>query len=213
MKIFSKWHLGAFLVGIGGGLALIFFLVGGTGLGGSLDGTGVFDSSGRTGVQGIPDPPKAPDFALKRLNGETFRLSEHRGTVVVINFWATWCPPCRKEVPDFVDLQKSMKDYVLFVGVSLDKGGAEKVRAFTEKFGVNYPVVIDDGTAAKKYGPIPVIPTSFIVDLKGRVRLRSVGLLTKEKLRPVLRTLARGEALGTVGPPFQRVGDRFGARR
>ncbi|MCS3676312.1 peroxiredoxin [Salinibacter ruber] len=213
MNIFSKWHVGAFLVGIGGGLALIFFLGGETGLGGSLDGTGVFGTLGRTGGKEPPDPPKAPDFALERLNGETFRLSEHRGTVVVINFWATWCPPCRKEVPDFVDLQKSMTGEVLFVGVSLDEGGAEKVRDFTEKFGVNYPVVIDDGTVAKKYGPIPVIPTSFVVDPKGRVRLRSVGLLTKETLRPVLRALVRGETLGTVAPPFQRVGDRFGAKR
>jgi cytochrome c biogenesis protein CcmG/thiol:disulfide interchange protein DsbE len=69
---------------------------------------------------------QAPDFALERLNGERFRLSEHRGTVVVINFWATWCPPCREEIPEFVELQTEMEGEVLFVGVSMDKGDPER---------------------------------------------------------------------------------------
>lgn len=155
-----------------------------------------------TGVRSVPE---VPDFALKQLNGETFRLSDHRGNVVAINFWATWCPPCREEIPDLIELQEEMNEEVLFVGVSLDEGGPEKVRTFAEEFGINYPIVIDDGTVAQKYGPIRGIPTTFLVDREGRVRVRSIGLLTKENLRPVLRALVRGEELGKVRPPFRHV--------
>lgn len=94
---------------------------------------------------------------------------------------------------------------MLFLGVSLDKGGREKVRAFAEEFGINHPIVIDDGTVAQKYGSIRGIPTTFLVDREGHARLRLIGLLTKENLRPVLRALVRGEELGKVRPPFRHV--------
>lgn len=156
---------------------------------------------------------EAPDFALERLNGETFRLSEHRGTVVAINFWATWCPPCREEIPEFVELQEEMKGEMLFVGVSLDKGPPAEVRSFAEEFGINYPIVIDDGTAVEKYGPIAGIPTTFLVGPEGTVRLQAMGQLTKESLRPVLQALAEGEELGKVGPPFKPVDRPLGKER
>lgn len=148
---------------------------------------------------------QAPDFALERLNGKTFRLSDQRGTVVAINFWATWCPPCRKEMPEFIELQDKMEGEVLFVGVSLDKEGPEKVRTFTEAIGVNYPIVIDDGTVTKKYGPIAGIPTTFLVDREGQVRVQAMGRLTKEDLRPVLKALAEGRKLENIKPPFRPV--------
>jgi len=156
---------------------------------------------------------QAPDFALERLNGERFRLSEHRGTVVVINFWATWCPPCREEIPEFVELQTEMEGEVLFVGVSMDKGDPEKVRSFAEEFGINYPIVIDDGTVSEKHGPISGIPTTFLVDREGSARLQAMGQLTKESLRPVLQALAEGEELGKVGPPFKPVDRPLGKER
>ena len=156
---------------------------------------------------------EAPDFALERLNGETFRLSEHRGTVVAINFWATWCPPCREEIPEFVELQEEMKGEMLFVGVSLDKGPPAEVRSFAEEFGINYPIVIDDGTAVEEYGPIAGIPTTFLVGPEGTVRLQAMGQLTKESLRPVLQALAEGEELGKVGPPFKPVDRPLGKER
>ena len=146
----------------------------------------------------------APDFALERLSGETFHLSDHRGKVVAINVWATWCPPCREEIPDLIEVQKQMRGEVLFVGVSIDKGGPEKVRAFAEEFGINYPVVIDDGTVVRKYGPMPGIPTTIFVGPRGKVRTRAIGLLTEENVRPVLKALAEGEELKNLEPPFQR---------
>jgi peroxiredoxin len=220
MKTVSTWHIGAFLGGIGLGLGLIVFLLGGdiypgarsdrAAYGGTQARTSPQDRSQEQAEEDSSAPPEAPDFTLERLSGETFRLSDQRGTVVVINFWATWCLPCRKEIPDFIELQQSMKGDVLFVGVSLDKRGKEKVRAFADGLDVNYPIVIDDGAATEKYGPIPVIPTSFVVGRDGRVRLQSVGLLTKKKLRPVLRKLAGGGRLGAVEPPFRRVDGPLG---
>ena len=147
----------------------------------------------------------APDFALERLSGETFRLSDHRGKVVAINFWATWCPPCREEIPDLIAVQEQMRGDVLFVGVSLDKGSPDKVRAFAERFGINYPVVIDDGRVLEKYGPIPGLPTTFFIGPGGRVRVEAIGLLTKENMRPVLGALAEGRELEHLEPPFRRV--------
>ena len=159
-----------------------------------------------TGPAAVPEADSlAPDFALERLNGETFRLSDHRGQVVAINFWATWCPPCREEIPDLIAVQEEMRDDVLFVGVSLDKGSPDKVRVFAERFGINYPVVIDDGRVLEKYGPIPGIPTTFFVGPGGRLRAKAIGLLTKENVRPVLRALAEGRKLEHLEPPFRRV--------
>jgi len=149
--------------------------------------------------------PMAPDFALERLNGETFRLSEHRGTVVAINVWATWCPPCREEIPDLIQLQEQMRGDVLVVGVSLDKRPPAIVRDFAERVGINYPIMMGDGTVLDKYGPLPGIPTTFVVGPAGRVRLQAVGLLTTENARPVLRTLAEDQEVEEVKPPFQKV--------
>lgn len=190
-------------------LALSIFVL--LGLGGyvvtqGLPFSGQGGETSRRGAAGAPEKRQlAPDFALERLNGETFRLSDHRGTVVAINFWATWCPPCRKEMPEFIDLQDEMEGEVLFVGISLDKEGPEKVRTFTEAIGVNYPIVIDDGTVTKKYGPIAGIPTTFLVDREGQVRVQAMGRLTKEDLRPVLEALSEGEKLGEMSPPFKPV--------
>ena len=157
--------------------------------------------------------PPAPDFALERLNGEMFRLSDHRGKVVAINFWATWCPPCREEIPDLIDVQKKMKGEVLFVGVALDKGSPEKVRAFAEEFGINYPIIIDDGRVVEKYGPILGIPTTFFVSPNGHVPVKAVGLLTRENLRPVLKALIEGGELEHLKPPFRRIRHPFGIKR
>lgn len=136
------------------------------------------------------DEPMAPDFALKTMKGKTFRLSDHRGKVVVINFWATWCPPCRSEIPDFIELQNELGDNgLLFVGVSLDRGGFEVVRPFAEQMGINYPLVVDDGTVTNKYGNVPGLPTTFVVGPKGRVRGYAPGAIRGRRLRPTLKKL------------------------
>jgi|GEM_PF-231660 peroxiredoxin len=138
---------------------------------------------------------EAPDFSLPTLEGDTYSLSNSRGNVVVVNFWATWCPPCREEIPDFIRLQEEYKDQGLtIVGVSLDEEGFDVVRPFAEQYDFNYPVVVDDGTAAAAYGPIAVMPTTFLVDRKGLVRYYAPGMLTSEGLRPVLTQMLNEES-------------------
>ncbi len=133
---------------------------------------------------------QAPDFVVETLDGDLFSLSEQHGKVVVVNFWATWCAPCRQEMPDFVALQKALGPRgVQFVGVSLDKDADAHVRAFTERIGVNYPVGIDDGTVENLYGPLSIMPTTFVIDRAGNVRYYAPGMLTDEALRPALLDL------------------------
>ncbi|WP_105011437.1 TlpA disulfide reductase family protein [Salinibacter sp. 10B] len=134
--------------------------------------------------------PQAPDFTLQRMNGETFQLSEHRGEVVVLNVWATWCPPCRVEIPGFVDLQRQFReDGVTFVGLSVDEEGLAAVRQFAEDQTLNYPQVADRGVAYRKYGSTTTVPRTFVIDKRGQIRYQHTGLLLKGALKPVLEQL------------------------
>lgn len=134
----------------------------------------------------------APDFTLTDMEGNPFTLSDHRGTVVVLNLWATWCPPCREEIPDFMALQEEMQGDVLFLGVSVDREGWDIVRPFVELMEINYPQVVDDGTIARLYGPIRGIPTTFLINRDGYVEGYAPGMLHKERLRPLLEALIAG---------------------
>ena len=136
--------------------------------------------------------PPAPDFALETIGGETFRLSEQEGRVVVLNFWATWCVPCRYEIPDFIALQEKFgTDDVVFVGVSPEQGNRQGVAYFAEEMGITYPIIVDDGSAERAYGPILSLPTTFLIDRAGRVRAHVPGMVAREMLEPALRALAR----------------------
>lgn len=136
------------------------------------------------------DLKEAPDFTLEMMNGEMFTLSDHEGKIIVLNIWATWCPPCRKEIPDFIEIQKNMREEgVLFVGVALDQEGWKVVRPFAKKYGINYPIVVDNGTVRRKYGPFRGIPTTFIINREGKVAYVSLGMTPKSVLKPVLNKL------------------------
>ncbi len=118
----------------------------------------------------------APDWRLTSLDGKAIKLSDFKGKVVVLNFWATWCPPCRREIPDFVALQKQYADKgLVIIGVSLDEGGAAVVKPFVKKIGINYPVVMGDQKTIAAYGGIQVVPTTFIIDKTGKVAAQHEG--------------------------------------
>lgn len=123
---------------------------------------------------------KAADFALKTLDGKTVKLSDYKGKIVIIDFWATWCPPCRKGIPDLVEIQKQYKENVVVIGISLDQENTIKDLApFIKQYGINYPVVLGDQKVVMDYGNIQAIPTSFIVDQAGNIVDTHVGLVPK----------------------------------
>ncbi len=110
----------------------------------------------------------APAFTLTNLDGKPVSLADFRGKVVVLDFWATWCPPCKREIPDFIDLQKEYGSRgVQIVGIALDE--LEKVQAFARQNGMNYPVLLGSDEVSMKYGGIEGIPTTFIIDKSGTI--------------------------------------------
>ena len=124
---------------------------------------------------------KAPDFSLKSVEGKTIKLSDYKGKVVIIDFWATWCPPCRRGIPDLVSIQNEYKNKVVVIGISLDREKTIKdVPGFIKDYQINYPVVYGDDNVVIAYGGIQSIPTSFVVDKKGNVVDMHVGLVSRD---------------------------------
>jgi peroxiredoxin len=125
----------------------------------------------------------APDFSLRDLKGNTLTLASYKGKVLVLNFWATWCPPCRAEIPDFIEAYKENKIRGLeILGVSVDRMAPDKLLAFVNKAGINYPIAFADQTIEKNYEPGDYIPATIVVDRKGVIRHRHVGQLEKAAL-------------------------------
>lgn len=122
---------------------------------------------------------KAPDFKLKLTDGKTIKLSDHKGKIVIVDFWATWCPPCRRSIPDLIDIQKTYKDKVVIIGISLDTETKEDVVPFMKKYGINYPVAYGSAEVVQSYGYVEAIPTAFIIDQKGNIAATHVGLVDK----------------------------------
>jgi len=122
----------------------------------------------------------APDFALQDVNGKDVSLADYKGNVIMVNFWATWCGPCKREIPDFVELQKTYGGKGLkIVGIALDD--PSEVNAFVKNERLNYDVLIGTDEVAMRYGNIRSIPTTFLVDREGKIVSSYVGLQPKEK--------------------------------
>lgn len=131
----------------------------------------------------------APSVVAETMNGDRFRLQDYRGDVVVVNVWATWCPPCRVEMPGFVDLQEEFRDDgVRFVGIALDQSGAEAVRPFAEEKNINFPQILDPALAARHF-PGDVVPRTYLIDKRGRIRYEHSGVILKWALDDALETL------------------------
>jgi len=134
---------------------------------------------------------KAPNFSLQDINGKTVRLSDYSGKVIILNFFATWCPPCREEIPDFIELVNTTdKERFAIIGISVEKGDEGTVRKFAAANKINYPVLVDDGFVSKTYGSISSIPTTFIIDRNSNITEKIIGSRTKrefeDKIKPLL---------------------------
>jgi len=136
------------------------------------------------------DPKPAPAFTVKDLDGRDIAPASLRGKVVIVNFWATWCGPCRAEIPDLVALQDKYKDTLQVIGISEDEAGVDVVRRFAAEHKINYPVAMMTPEIEKMYPGITALPTSFILDRESRVVQKHVGMLTARTTEFETRHLA-----------------------
>lgn len=162
-----------------GALALLLFLLGGC------------QGANQGNVPGllVKNSP-APDFTLQDLSGKTISLHDFKGKAVLLDFWATWCPPCRREIPHFVDMYKKYQDKGLaIVGVALDDEGTKVVKPFVEEYKVNYTIVLGTPQIQRAYGGIQGIPTTFIIDKEGRIVHSFVGYREPEEIEKKIQPL------------------------
>lgn len=125
------------------------------------------------------------DFRLTDTDGKVHRLADYRGKWVIVNFWATWCPPCLEEIPDLVAITESRKDVRVF-GVAMEFQDPKQVLQFAEGMFVNYPIVLGDRKTADQVGKVMGLPTTFIYDPQGKLAVRHVGKITRKQIERLL---------------------------
>ncbi len=156
----------------------------------------------RAAVKPEKDRKAAPAFSLKDSMGRTVTLAEYKGKTVLLNFWATWCGPCKIEIPWLMEFEQKYKDKGFAVlGVSLDEEGWDVVKPYLERTKVNYRMLLGDDMVAQLYGGVDSLPTSFIIDRQGRIAATHVGLVSKsvyEKDLDAILGLRAESSLGRV---------------
>jgi cytochrome c biogenesis protein CcmG/thiol:disulfide interchange protein DsbE len=135
------------------------------------------------------EPAQTRDFSLEDINGKTVNLADYRGKVVILNFWGTWCPPCRAEIPDFIKFYKNYKDKgVEIIGIAVSSP-EEDVKKMVEDYGINYTVCMSDKKVENLYGGIRAVPTTFIIDKKGESLPPKMGSLSESQLIEIVEPL------------------------
>jgi thiol-disulfide isomerase/thioredoxin len=148
-------------------------------------------------IRFVRNPDPAPDFKLTTLEGKPVTLADSHGKVILLNFWATWCGPCRAEIPDLIELQNKYKDRLQILGLVVDDDDQNAIKEFVEKFGINYPVAIASNDIRFQYGGIAALPTSFVLDSEGRIVQKHEGLRDPILYETEIRSLL-GLSIGNV---------------
>ncbi len=131
----------------------------------------------------------APDFSLPELDGHQVTLSSYRGKIVLLDFWATWCVPCREEIPHFVELQDKYRDRGLqIIGVSMDDS-VDPVRPFARQFRINFPVVMGNAKIGEQYGGVLGLPIAFLLDRNGRIVKKHIGATSPDVFESEITSL------------------------
>lgn len=140
-------------------------------------------------IRFVSNPLPAPPFLMTDLDGQAVSTAQWKGKVVILEFWATWCPPCRAEIPMLIHLQSRYKDKLEVVGMSVDDATPAEVKGFVKQMGMNYPVVMADERLVEEYGGVPALPTAFVINLDGKVVQKHVGLLPESLYDEEVRAL------------------------
>jgi cytochrome c biogenesis protein CcmG/thiol:disulfide interchange protein DsbE len=162
----------------------------------------------------LRNPEPAPDFKLTALDGKPLTIAALQGKVVFLNFWATWCGPCRAEVPDLITLQERYKGRLQIIGLNVDDDDPAEIQKYVDETGINYPVAMTSNDLRIQYGGIPALPTSFVLDTEGRVVQKHVGLWNPAVYETEIRALlgmpimARVETFEDKGEVFLSHADR-----
>jgi thiol-disulfide isomerase/thioredoxin len=127
-------------------------------------------------IRFVKNPEMAPPLQAHDILGKPVSNADWAGKVVLVNFWATWCPPCREEIPELIELQKQYGDRLQIIGISEDEDSPEKVLKFAQQKGMTYPIVMSTPEVIESYGGVPALPTSFLLDTQGRVVQKHSGL-------------------------------------
>jgi peroxiredoxin len=148
-------------------------------------------------VKGIP----APDFSLLTLDGQKVKLSDYRGKAVLLNFWATWCPPCKVEMPWFVDLQKQYgKDGLVILGVAMDDAEPAQIGKFASDLGVNYLVLLGTNKVSDDYGDVQYLPTTFFIGRNGAIVDKLTGLLDRKDIEDDVKKALATDSASPIKP-------------
>jgi thiol-disulfide isomerase/thioredoxin len=129
----------------------------------------------------------AQAFTMVDSKGKTHTLAQYKGKWVLVNFWATWCPPCLEEIPDLVSLHENKKNNLVVLGVAMDYRDPETVLQFSDQMMVTYPVILGDRKMAAQVGSIPGLPTTYLYNPQGKVVAYNVGALTREAVERYIR--------------------------
>jgi thiol-disulfide isomerase/thioredoxin len=159
-------------------------------------------------IRFVRDPDPAPALQVKEIGGKDLTLGETRGKVVLLNFWATWCGPCREEIPGLIALQKRYADKLQIIGLVVDEEDDKNVREIVQAEGINYPVALTDMKTRLDYGGITALPTMFLINTEGRVVQKHVGLFNPALYETEIRALL-GLPIAAKVETFEDDGDIF----
>jgi thiol-disulfide isomerase/thioredoxin len=165
-------------------------------------------------IRFVSNPDAAPEFNLDALDGKPLSLASERGKVVLLNFWATWCGPCRAEIPDLIALQQKYKDQLQIIGLTVDDDDTSMIKQVVAESHINYPVAMSSPEVRLQYGGITALPTSFVLDAQGRVVQKHEGLRDPALYETEIRALlglpidARVETFEDTGQIFLAHADR-----
>src|SRR5215469_18018774 len=155
----------------------------------------------RAAVKGDKDRKAAPDFMLKDADGKTVHLSDYKGKVVLLDFWATWCGPCKIEIPWFMEFEQQLKDKgFAVVGVSMDEDGWNVVKPYIQQYKVNYRILLGNDQVGEIYGGVESLPTTFLIDRQGKIASVHIGLSGKDEFKNAINQLLDTPRTTSIAP-------------